>query len=223
MWRTSSLQTKCDDERLPWLSLGWAQVRELLCPLLSVAWASEAKHVCCCCCTVLSWTLLTSWQMLGSYAHLPEHLERKGKTEESLLAYSSLSTLPLAGRWLVTTWKKDPKLQCKSLNFSAWIESTKQFLVTLCIKGWDGPRADIKLETSCLDVSALWCTFMLSFYSFLLSPWHFQGILPKLLYWCSELLLLSATEQDWKWEGEQEGSLLKVESRKTAVGCSGIP
>lgn len=44
VWSTSSLKTKCDDEHLAWLSLGWAQVREQLCSLQSVARASRAKH-----------------------------------------------------------------------------------------------------------------------------------------------------------------------------------
>lgn len=114
--------------------------------------------------------------MLGSYAHLPEPLERKRRTEESLLAYSSLSALPLAGRWLVTTWKKDPKLQCKSLTFSALVESTKQFLVTFYIKGSarDGPRADIKLEISLLGHFSSVMYFQVIFLLFLTFPLTFS-------------------------------------------------
>lgn len=40
----SLLQTECDEEHLSWLSLDWAQVRELLCLLLRVSRASGAQH-----------------------------------------------------------------------------------------------------------------------------------------------------------------------------------
>lgn len=38
-------RTECDEEHLPWLSLGWAQVREVLCLLLRFSRASGAG--CC--------------------------------------------------------------------------------------------------------------------------------------------------------------------------------
>lgn len=158
---TSSLQTKRDDECLAWLSLGSLQVREPLCPLLSVARASGAKHY-----AAAPFEGEPSWHLSKFWEAMPAFLSSWAGRESWGKAACLELTAKVVSCWkvVITTWKKkDPKLQCKSLTFSAILGwKHEAILGDFLFEGnaWDGPKADIKRETYLLghfsSVMHLW-------------------------------------------------------------------
>lgn len=82
MWSASPLQTECDEEHLTWLSLGWAQVKELSSEGFQSLW-SRTLLLLLCCFKLDSLDILAN---AGNCEYDPELVDRKGGAGGRLLA-----------------------------------------------------------------------------------------------------------------------------------------